>query len=78
MADLTPKENSNFIFILRDSYWESSGRPGGRSNTPENGNVRFILIDCYSERSGRSSGRSPPSPSPRKWQLEIHTDRFLL
>ena len=41
----------------------------------ENDDLRFILIDCYSESSGRPSGRSTPS---RKWQFEIHTDRFLL
>ena len=41
-----------------------------------NGNLRFILIDSYSESSGRSSGRS--TSQNQQWQIEIHTDRFLL
>ena len=46
---------------------------------PENGDLRFILIDSYSDSSGRPGGRSSCRPtSPRKWQFEIHTDRFLL
>ena len=83
----TPPENVILSFILIDSYSDTSGRPGGRSSgrsipPPENGNLTFIMIDSYSENSdssGRSGGRSSSrSIHPRKWQFDIHTDRFLL
>ena len=77
MTDLTP-ENGNLRFILIDSYPERSGRSGGRSTPPENGNLRFILIDSYSESSGRPVADQVADLPTRKWQFDIHTDRFLL
>ena len=81
MADLSPPENGNLTFILINSYSENLQlrRPGGRSTPPENGNLTFILIDSYSDSSGRPGGRSSGRSIPlRKWQFDIHTDRFLL
>ena len=74
--------NGNLRFILIDSYSESSGRPGGRSSgrstPPENGNFRFILIHSCSKSSDQVTDQVADLPPPRKWQFQIHTDRFLL
>ena len=82
VAELPPLENGNLRFILIHSYSDSSGclggRSSGRSTTQDNSNLRLIMIDSYCESSGRPGGRSSAHLPPRKWQFEIHTDRFLL
>ena len=43
-----------------------------------NDNLRFILIGSYSEISDQAKAQIKwQIYPPRKWQFEIHTDRFL-
>ena len=75
MADQPPRKWQFEIHTDRFLLWEIR-QARWQIYPPENDNLRFILIDSYSESSGRPDGRS--TPPLRKWQFQIHTDRFLL
>ena len=79
MVDLSPHKMA-MTFILIDSYSEksdSSGREGGRSTPLQKMAIShsFWQIPTLTAQADQVADLCP---TPRKWQFDIHTDRFLL